>query len=74
MGGTPNYSYLWSNGSPTPFANGLTGGTYTVTVTDANGCTDTTSAIITALGSNSYVNLTSNPGCGNNGSVVASVS
>ncbi len=39
--GTPPYSYLWSNGAVTPEITGLTQGTYTVTVTDANGCTAT---------------------------------
>ncbi len=39
-GGTPSYSY-----SPTP--NNLCAGSYTFTVTDANGCTTTASATIT---------------------------
>ncbi len=38
-GGTPPYSYLWSNGDITPGILDLAEGTYTVTVTDANGCT-----------------------------------
>lgn len=44
-GGTPPYSYAWSTStSSVPFAttatiNGLTASAYTVTVTDANGCT-----------------------------------
>ncbi len=37
-GGTPNYSYSWSNGSTSQTAINLCNGTYTVTVTDANGC------------------------------------
>ena len=37
-GGTPNYSYLWSNGATGICASGLAVGTYTVTITDANGC------------------------------------
>jgi len=37
-GGTPNYSYLWSNGATTDVINNLSTGNYSVTVTDANGC------------------------------------
>ena len=33
------YSYLWSNGATTGTLVGLTAGTYTVTVTDDEGCT-----------------------------------
>ena len=39
--GTPPYSYLWSNGAITPQIVGLVADIYTVTVTDANGCTAT---------------------------------
>ncbi len=37
-------SYLWSNGSLSASLNVSAAGTYTVTVTDANGCTGSTSA------------------------------
>ncbi len=40
-GGTPNYSYLWSNGATGSTASGLVTGTYSVTVTDANSCSRT---------------------------------
>jgi hypothetical protein len=47
-GGTPSYTYLWSpSGGTAATATGLAAGTYTVTVTDANGCTTTQSFIIT---------------------------
>jgi subtilisin-like proprotein convertase family protein len=45
-GGTSPYSYLWSDGQTTQIAGGLDVGTYTVTVTDANGCTTTATAVI----------------------------
>ncbi|MBK9016667.1 MAG: hypothetical protein IPM82_22745 [Saprospiraceae bacterium] len=38
-GGTPSYSYQWSNGAFGPINSGLTAGTYAVSITDANGCT-----------------------------------
>ena len=37
-GGTSPYTYLWSNGSTDQTASGLIAGTYSVTVTDKNGC------------------------------------
>ncbi|MBL7925217.1 MAG: SprB repeat-containing protein, partial [Bacteroidia bacterium] len=46
-GGTPGYSYAWNNGSISEDPSGLIAGTYTVTVTDANLCTASTSAIVT---------------------------
>ncbi|WCL82105.1 T9SS type A sorting domain-containing protein [Saprospira sp. CCB-QB6] len=39
-GGTPGYTYAWSNNANTAAINNIGAGTYTVTVTDANGCTD----------------------------------
>ncbi len=42
-GANGNYNYEWSNGQVGPIASGLSGGTYTVTVTDDVGCVDTLS-------------------------------
>ena len=42
-GGTGSITYAWSNGQNTASATGLSAGTYSVTATDANGCTAVTS-------------------------------
>jgi len=47
VGGTAPYSYLWDDGQTTAMAGSLSAGSYTVTVTDANGCTETQSATVT---------------------------
>ena len=46
-GGTGSKTYAWSNGAATQNLTNLTSGTYTVTVTDANGCTKISSHTIT---------------------------
>ncbi|HNR19005.1 MAG TPA: T9SS type A sorting domain-containing protein [Bacteroidia bacterium] len=46
-GGVTPYTYLWNDGSVLPCLNGGVSGTYTVTVTDNNGCSVTNSAILT---------------------------
>jgi len=46
-GGTPGYSYLWSNGATTNTITNLSAGTYSLTVTDANSCTLSTSFNLT---------------------------
>ncbi len=46
VGGTPDYTYLWSNGATTPTISGLTSGNYSVTVTDSQGCTQSGSATV----------------------------
>ena len=45
-GGAPGYSYLWNNGQITATLSGLTAGTYTCTVTDANSCSTITAVTL----------------------------
>lgn len=46
-GGTSPYTYLWSNGGTSASITNLTPGTYSVQITDANGCVVNESAVIT---------------------------
>ncbi len=48
-------SYLWSDGQITQTATGLNSGTYTVVVTDGNGCTATDTAIVGGSGGTAVV-------------------
>ena len=44
-GGTGTYTYNWSNGPTTASNQGVAAGTYTVSITDANGCGPSTASI-----------------------------
>lgn len=46
-GGTPNYSFAWNTGCTSPNCNNVCAGSYTVTVTDANGCAATATTSVT---------------------------
>jgi Secretion system C-terminal sorting domain/SprB repeat len=48
-GGTFPYSYLWNNAATTPTIIGLSPGSYTVIITDANGCVATVSDSVAGL-------------------------
>lgn len=56
-GGTPPYAYLWDDplGQTTAEATNLCPGTYTVLVTDANGCTSQTTITVNELSCAGYV-------------------
>ena len=49
-GGTPGYTFLWSNGAITEDLSNLSSGTYSVIVSDANGCTSTESFTVDNVG------------------------
>ncbi len=49
-GGTPGYSYLWSNASTNDSINNLMSGSYSVVTTDANGCTITSTVVVSNTG------------------------
>lgn len=70
-GGTGVITYSWSNGATTPSISGLCAGPYTVTVTDANACSQTKTINITQTNSLTATFTTNNPsGCGlTNGSI-----
>ena len=64
-GGTPVFSYLWSNNSVLPALNGLAAGTYTVTVTDDANCQGTAEYVLAQpdpLEFTSSVIIDANPG------------
>ncbi|MGZ3862703.1 MAG: PKD domain-containing protein [Bacteroidia bacterium] len=74
-GGTPNYSYSWSPGGMSGAnASNLSAGTYTLTATDANGCTVSNTVTITQPAAPVSVSVSSvPPTCfgGTNGSISA---
>ncbi len=48
--GTPPYQYDWSNGAVGNTVTNLAPGSYSVTITDANGCTEEATATVNASG------------------------
>lgn len=49
MGGTPSYSFLWSNTDSLNLIDSLPNNQYIVTVTDANGCSTVAEAMISSI-------------------------
>lgn len=75
-GGTTPYSFLWNNGSTSQNLSNLTAGSYSVTVTDGNGCTKNASFTITEPAAMSVTGTTTDVSCngGNNGAINLTVS
>ncbi|MEI7803133.1 MAG: hypothetical protein WCI97_10835, partial [Bacteroidota bacterium] len=63
LGGIAPFSYLWSNGDLTQDLNAVGAGTYTVTITDANGCTDNLTVTLTNSVGPTLSFSTTNPPC-----------
>ena len=73
-GGTPPYSYLWSNGNITDNISGLCAGVYIVNITDDNNCVNIETVVIvepTALSIS--VDSTNETSAFNDGSATATV-
>lgn len=56
-GGASPYGYQWSDGAQTKDRTGLSAGTYTVTVSDKNGCTEDASFTISPSVSNLKISI-----------------
>jgi len=71
-GGTSPYTYSWSNGQSAQTATGLSAGSYSVLITDANGCTFNQSAAVTSNNPVTVSVSSTQTGCSvNNGSATA---
>ena len=74
-GGASPYTYSWSNGATGQTATGLSAATYSVTVTDANGCLSASSTTLTAPTAIAATPTATSTACGKtNGSIALSVS
>ena len=75
-GGTTPYSYLWSNNATTQNIGALSSGSYTITVSDAGGCSVSAGASVSEPTAISAVPTATNATCngGTDGSITLNVS
>lgn len=71
--GAQPFAYAWSTGANTQAITGLTAGTYTLTLSDANGCLFDTAAVIDNTGGPSLTVSTTDATCPGNADGSASV-
>ena len=73
-GGTPPYAYQWSNGATTAAISGVSGGVYTIDVTDASGCVSSDAVTINEPSALVMVTTATQASCGSaDGSATVSV-
>ncbi|HNE28547.1 MAG TPA: hypothetical protein PLW66_05230, partial [Saprospiraceae bacterium] len=70
VNGVPPYTYTWSNGNGGAVQTGLAAGNYTVTVTDASGCTSDASFALHEISGFSLSHSLDKPHCGANDGVL----
>ncbi len=68
-GGTAGYTYSWMTGGTTDTEGNLVAGTYQVVVTDQNGCTSTTNALVAEPTVISTSSITTNEMTSNDGTI-----
>lgn len=75
QGGTPPYFFTWSNGSSSDTRNNLSAGSYDLTLTDSEGCTDIVNYNLSAFNAPSLSLNANNITCsGTGGEITSNVS
>jgi gliding motility-associated-like protein len=70
-GGTGNLSYAWNNGSTSATISGICAATYTLTITDQNNCTASTTSIVSQPTFPDFVYEVNPTSCaGNDGTII----